>query len=174
MLVVLLCVTTGSSAALGEEKSKTIAERVAEVEKQTADAIAAAEQLKIVVEAATARMELLSAQRDAASVQVDVLLVQIQLAEQALVAAAAHLDSTRAEIARLGGEIALQTLRLEKKQALYAAHLRAMYREQQISMLEMLLSSRSLSDFSARLDTLLRLGREDVRHVGAVSPSLRL
>lgn len=163
MLVVLLCVTTGSSAALAEEKPKTTAERVAELAKQTADAMAAAEQLKIVVESATAKIELLSAQRDAASVQVDVLRVEIQLAEQALVTAAAQLDSTRAEIARLGAEIALQTLRLEKKQALYAAHLRVMYREQQISTLEMLLSSRSLSDFSARLDTLLRLGREDVR-----------
>lgn len=163
MLVVLLCVTAGSSAALAEEKPKAAAERVDDLAKQSAAAKAAAEQLKNVIESATGKIELLAAQRDAASAQVDVLRVEIQLAEQALVTAAAQLDVTRAEIARLGAEIALQTLRLDAKKALYAAHLRATYRDQQISPLEMVLSSRSLSDFSARVDSLLRVAREDAR-----------
>lgn len=163
MLVVLLCGTVGPSVALADDAPKTATERAADLEKQTADATAAAEQLKAVVDSANVRIQLLSAQREAASAQVDVLRVEIQLAEQALVSAAAQLDSTRAEIAQLGAAIAVQTLRLEEKQEQYAAHLRVMYREQQISALEMLLSSRSLSDFSARVDTLMRLGREDVR-----------
>ena len=163
MLALLLCVTTGSSAALADEKPKTTTERAAELAKQSAAAMAAAEQLKSVVESATGKIELLAAQRDAAAAEVDVLRVEIQLTEQALVTAAAQLDIARADIARLGAEIALQTLRLDKKKALYAAHLRVTYRDQQISPLEMVLSTRSLSDFSARLDSLLRVDREDAR-----------
>ena len=163
LLVVLLVSTVGSSVANADEKPKNAAERVAELEKQTAAAMAAAEQLKSVVEAADGRIELLSAQRDAASAQVDVLRAEIQLAEQSLVTAAARLDSARADIARLGAELAVQALRLEEKKALYAAHLRVTYRDQQISPLEMVLSTRSLSDFSARLDALLRIDRDDVR-----------
>ena len=163
MLAVLLFVTTGSTAALADDKPKNTTDRIAALEKQSAAAAAAAEQLKAVLESATGKIELLAAQRDAASVQVDVLRVEIELTEQALVTAAAQLDITRADIVRLGAEIALQTLRLEQKKAAYAAHLRVTYREQQISPLEMILSSRSLSDFSTRLDALLRVDREEAR-----------
>ena len=163
LLVLLLVSTAGASVANADEKPKNAAERVAELEKQTAAALAAAEQLKSVVEAANGRIELLSAQRDAAAAQVDVLRAEIQLAEQFLVTSAARLDIARADIARLSAELALQALRLEQKKALYAAHLRVTYRDQQISPLEMVLSTRSLSDFSARLDALLRIDRDDVR-----------
>jgi len=108
-------------------------------------------------------VDLLGAQRDAASAAVDALRLEIQVAEQALVTSAAQLDIARAEISRLNAEIALQGIRLDDKKALYAAHLRLTYREQQISPLEMLLSTRTLADFSARVDTLLRIDREDVR-----------
>jgi len=163
MLAVLLFVTTGSTAAFADDKPKNTVERIGELEKQSAAAATAAEQLKAVLESATGKIELLAAQRDAASAQVDVLRVEIQLTEQALVTAAAQLDITRADIVRLGAEIALQTLRLEQKKAVYAAYLRVTYREQQISPLEMILSTRSLSDFSARLDALLRVDREEAR-----------
>lgn len=163
VLVLLLMVSTGANTAFADEKPKNAAERVAELEKQTADALAAAEQLKSVVDAASGKIQLLSAQRDAAAAQVDVLRVEIQLAEQAIVTATAQLDIVRADIVRLDAEVALETLRLDEKKALYAAHLRVTYREQQISPLEMLLSVRSLTDFSARLDTLLRVDRDDAR-----------
>ena len=163
LLVVLLGSAMGSSLASADEKPKTAAERVAELEKQSAAATAAAEELKLVVDAANGKVAILSSQRDAASAQVDVLRVEIQLAEQSLVTATAQLDLVRADVARLAAEIALQTLRLDEKKALYAAHLRVTYREQQISPLEMLLSTRSLSDFSARIDSLLRIDRDDVR-----------
>ncbi|HUQ17543.1 MAG TPA: peptidoglycan DD-metalloendopeptidase family protein [Candidatus Saccharimonadales bacterium] len=163
LLVVFLGTALTASVAYAEEKPKTTAERVAELEKESAAAKAAAAELKIVIEAATARVDLLGAQRAAASAAVDALRLEIQVAEQALVTSAAQLDIARAEIARLGAEIALQVIRLEDKKAVYAAHLRVTYREQQISPLEMLLSTRSLADFSARVDTLLRIDRDDIR-----------
>ncbi|HEY8655676.1 MAG TPA: peptidoglycan DD-metalloendopeptidase family protein [Candidatus Limnocylindria bacterium] len=163
MLALLLGSSIGSSVAYADEKPKTAAERVAELEKESAAAKAAAVQLQIVVDSANARVDLMVAQRDAAAAAVDALRLEIQLAEQALVTSAAQLDLTRADIARLGAEIALQTIRLAAKKAVYAAHLRVTYREQQISPLEMLLSTRSLADFSARLDTLLRVDRDDAR-----------
>jgi len=163
LLVLLLGSTIGSSAANADDTPKTAAERIAELEKQSAAAKAAAAQLQSIVDSANARVDLLAAQRSAAAAAVDALRLEIQVAEQALVTSAAQLDLTRADIARLAAEIELQVIRLDQKKALYAAHLRVTYREQQISPLEMLLSTRSLSDFSARLDTLLRVDREDVR-----------
>jgi len=163
-LLVLACMSSVSAGvAYADEKPKTPEERVAELEKESAKAKAAAEELKLVVDAANAKIQVLGAQRDAASAAVDTLRLEIQVAEQALVTSAAQLDIARADISRLSAEIALQTIRLEDKKALYAAHLRMTYREQQISPLEMLLSTRSLADFSARIDTLLRIGRDDAR-----------
>ena len=163
-LLVLVCGTSVSpSVAYADEKPKTAEERVAELEKESAKAKAAAEELKLVVDAANAKIAVLGSQRDAASAAVDTLRLEIQVAEQALVTSAAQLDIVRADIGRLSADIALQTIRLEDKKALYAAHLRVTYREQQISPLEMLLSTRSLTDFSARIDTLLRIDRDDVR-----------
>ncbi|GAC1458995.1 MAG: hypothetical protein NVS1B1_10870 [Candidatus Limnocylindrales bacterium] len=163
LLVVLLGTTLTSSVAYADEKPKSAAERVAELEKESATAKAAAAELKVVIEAAAAKVELLGAQRNAAAAAVDALRLEIQVAEQALVTSAAQLDIVRAELSRSNAEIAIQIIRLEEKKALYAAHLRVTYREQQISPLEMLLSTRSLADFSARIDTLLRIDRDDVR-----------
>lgn len=164
LLLVLVCgASVSSSVAYADEKPKSAEERVAELEKESAKAKAAAAELKLVVDAANAKIEVLGSQRDAASATVDMLKLGIQVAEQTLVTSAAQLDIVRADIARLSAEIAVQTVRLEEKKALYAAHLRVTYREQQISPLEMLLSTRSLADFSARIDTLLRIDRDDVR-----------
>lgn len=169
LLALLLGPSLASTVAYADDTPKTAAERIAELEKQSAAAKVAAAQLQGVVDSANARVGLLAAQRSAAGAAVDALALEIQVAQQGLVTSAAQLDLTRADIARLGAEIELQLIRLDQKKAVYAAHLRVTYREQQISPLEMLLSTRSLSDFSTRLDSLLRVDREDVRQAQEIA-----
>ena len=165
MLAAVILATSTGSAALADDRPKTPQERADELAKQSADAKAIADELKSLVDAANAKIELLNAQRAAATAQVESLKAEIELAQQALVVAAAQLDATRADIVRLTAEIAEKQAQLESREALYARHMRETYRGAGVSLLEVLLSSTSLADFASRLDSMLFLDREDVRLV---------
>ena len=162
-LAALLCLSAGSSVGLADDRPKTPDQRADELARQSAAAATVALQLKGVVDAANAKIEILTAQRAAAVAEVDALSAEIQLAEQMLVATEAQLDATRAQIAQLAADVAVQTLRLQVRESLYTEHLRATYRTSRTSTLEMLLSSASLSEFSRRVDAMLYLDREDAR-----------
>ncbi|HVR88363.1 MAG TPA: hypothetical protein VHG53_02310, partial [Candidatus Limnocylindria bacterium] len=163
VLAALLCATSGSSVVLADDRPKTRDQRADDLARLSAAAAAVGLQLKGVVDAANAKIEILTAQRAAATAEVEALSTEIQLAEQTLVATEAQLDAIRAQITQLGADIAIQTARLRGRESLYAEHLRATYRSSRVSALEMLLSSSSLVEFSRRIDAMLYLDREDVR-----------
>ena len=65
-----------------------------------------------------------------------------------------------------------QTRQLAKREELYAKHLKTTYRQAQISPLEMLLSSGSLSEFASRVQAMVLINRQDVQLAGDIK-SLR-
>jgi murein DD-endopeptidase MepM/ murein hydrolase activator NlpD len=74
-----------------------------------------------------------------------------------------QLDETNALAASLTAQVEAENGQLAQREDLYAKHLRTTYRQAQISPLEMLLSSRSLSDFASRIQAMVMINRQDVQ-----------
>ena len=123
----------------------------------------AASQFQAAVDAANARIANLSAQQADAQSQADSLAFEIQIREEQLALVSFQLDETKALADSLSTQAAVQRRQLTLREDLYAKHLRVTYRQALISPLEMLLSSRSLTEFAIRVQAMIFVNRQDTQ-----------
>jgi murein DD-endopeptidase MepM/ murein hydrolase activator NlpD len=121
----------------------------------------AASQFQAAVNAANARINDLAAQKDDAQSQADALALEIQIREEQLALVSFQLEETKALAESLNAQAAEQQEQLVTREALYAKHLRTTYRQALISPLEMLLSSKSLTEFATRVQAMIFVNRQD-------------
>ena len=100
---------------------------------------------------------------DAAQSQAEQLGYEIQITEEQLQLVSFQLDETNALVSSLKASVDAENQQLSQREDLYAKHLRTTYRQAQISPLEMLLSSHSLSDFASRVQAMVIINRQDVQ-----------
>src|SRR6185436_14085686 len=93
--------------------------------------------------------------------QADNLALEIQIREEQLALVSFQLDETKAFAESLTAQAAEQQQRLVTSEDLYAKHLRTTYRQALISPLEMLLSSKSLTEFATRVQAMIFVNRQD-------------
>ncbi len=123
----------------------------------------AADQFQAAVDAANARIADLSAQQAAAQSQADSLALDIQIREEQLALVSFQLEETKALADSLGAQAAEEQQELAVREDLYAKHLRTTYRQALVSPLEMLLSSKSLTEFAARVQAMIFINRQDTQ-----------
>ena len=121
----------------------------------------AATQFQAAVDAANARIADLAQQQDAAQNQADALAAEIQIREEQLALVAFQLNETKALADSLTAQANEEQAQLAIREDLYSKHLRTTYRQALISPLEMLLSSRSLTDFANRIQAMIFVNRQD-------------
>ena len=120
-----------------------------------------ANQFQAAVDAANARINDLAAQKDDAQSQADALALEIQIREEQLALVSFQIDETKAMADSLNAQAAEQQQQLVAREDLYAKHLRTTYRQALVSPLEMLLSSKSLTEFATRVQAMIFVNRQD-------------
>ncbi len=140
-----------------EELERAVAQSRANAERYRS----AANQFQAAVNAANARINDLAAQQASAQSEADSLKLEIMIREEQLALVSFQLDETKALAESLGAQAKEQQQQLVAREDLYAKHLRTTYRQAMISPLEMLLSSRSLTDFASRVQAMIFVNRQD-------------
>ena len=128
----------------------------------------AASQFESAVGRANARIADLAVRQANAQSEADVLAIEIEIAEEQLQLVAFQLNETRSLVDSLKAQSTQQSKQLADREALYAKHLRTTYRQVQVSPLEMLLSSGSLSEFASRVQALVVINRQDAQLAGEI------
>ncbi len=123
----------------------------------------AANQFQVAVANSNSVIEGLQAKADAAQSQAEQLGYEIQITEEQLQLVSFQLDETNALVSSLKARVDAENKQLVQREELYAKHLRTTYRQAQISPLEMLLSSSSLSEFAGRIQAMVIINRQDVQ-----------
>jgi murein DD-endopeptidase MepM/ murein hydrolase activator NlpD len=123
----------------------------------------AADQFQSAVNSSNAAITDLQAKANAAQSQAEQLGYEIQITEEQLQLVSFQLDETNALVSSLQSQVDAENQQLAQREDLYAKHLRTTYRQAQISPLEMLLSSQSLSDFASRIQAMVIINRQDVQ-----------
>ena len=123
----------------------------------------AADQFQSAVNSSNSVIEDLQAKANAAQSQAEQLGYEIQITEEQLQLVSFQLDETNALVSSLKSQVDAENQQLAQREDLYAKHLRTTYRQAQISPLEMLLSSQSLSDFASRIQAMVIINRQDVQ-----------
>ncbi len=98
---------------------------------------------------------------DAAQTQLDALAAQIQLTQNQLTSLQGQIQSLQEDMTTIGVQITQNAAALQEREALLQEHLRAAYRESQVSVLEVLMSSQSFTDAAAVLGDMLTLSESD-------------
>ena len=140
-----------------EELERAVAQSRANAERYRS----AANQYQAAVDAANSRISDLAAQENAAQNEADALALEIQIREEQLALVSFQLDEAKAFADSLAAQAAEQQQRLNSSEDLYAKHLRTTYRQALISPLEMLLSSRTLTEFATRVQAMIFVNRQD-------------
>jgi len=123
----------------------------------------AADQFQSAVNSSNAAIGDLQAKANAAQSQAEQLGYEIQITEEQLQLVSFQLDETNALVTSLQSQVDAENQQLAQREDLYAKHLRTTYRQAQISPLEMLLSSQSISDFASRIQAMVIINRQDVQ-----------
>ena len=145
-------------------KRKQELERAVAISRQNTERYRqAANQFQAAVRDADATIGDLQAKADAAGSQAEQLGYEIQIAEEQLQLVSFQLNETKALSASLTAQVDAASRELAQRQALYAKHLRTTYKQAQISPLEMLLSSVSLTEFASRVQAMVIINRQDVQ-----------
>ena len=121
----------------------------------------AANQYQAAVNAANVRINDLAAQKNDAQSEADALALEIQIRQEQLALVSFQLDETKAMANSLNAQAVEQQQQLLAREDLYAKHLRTTYRQALISPLEMLLSSKSLTEFATRVQAMIFVNRQD-------------
>jgi len=129
----------------------------------------AANQFQAAINDSDSVIEDLQAKADAAQSQAEQLGYEIQIAEEQLQLVSFQIDETNALVSSLRSQVDAENQQLAQREDLYAKHLRTTYRQAQISPLEMLLSSSSLSDFASRIQAMVIINRQDVQLANEIS-----
>lgn len=150
-------------------KRKQELERAVQVSRANAERYRqAASQFESAVAQANRRISDLAARQANAQSEADVLAIEIEIAEEQLQLVTFQLNETRSLMDSLKTQSAQQAKQLAEREALYAKHLRTTYRQAQVSPLEMLLSSGSLSEFTSRVQAMILINRQDAQLAGEI------
>ncbi|HEX9269169.1 MAG TPA: peptidoglycan DD-metalloendopeptidase family protein [Candidatus Limnocylindria bacterium] len=145
-------------------KKKQELERAVSVSRQNSERYReAANQFETAVRAANARISDLATKQAAARSEAEQLGYEIEIAEQQLQLVTFQLNETKALVDSLKAQVDEATRQLARREDLYAKHLKTTYLQAQISPLEMLLSSGSLSEFASRVQAMVVINRQDVQ-----------
>ena len=129
-------------------RKKVELERAVQVSRQNTERYKeAANQFEAAVRSANTRIGDLASKQARAQSEAENLGYEIQIAEEQIQLVTFQLSETKALTESLTAQVNEQTRQLAKREDLYAKHLKTTYRQAQISPLEMLLSSGSLSEF---------------------------
>lgn len=167
LMALALCVSLQLPAAADDPlqealRRKEALERAVAISRQNAERYkAAANQFQAAVDSANARISDLARKQAAAASEAEALGYQIQITEEQLALVAFQLDETKAFAESLTAQAAEQQRQLVRSEDTYAKHLVATYRQALISPLEMLLSSRTLSEFANRVQQMIFVNRQD-------------
>jgi murein DD-endopeptidase MepM/ murein hydrolase activator NlpD len=143
-------------------RRKEALERAVAVSRQNAERYKqAANRFQAAVDSANARISDLAQKQAEAESEAEALGYQIQIAEEQLALVAFQLDETKTFAESLSAQAAEQQRQLVKREDVYAKHLIATYRQAMISPLEMLLSSRTLTEFANRVQQMIFVNRQD-------------
>jgi murein DD-endopeptidase MepM/ murein hydrolase activator NlpD len=143
-------------------RRKEALERAVAVSRQNAERYKqAANQFQAAVDSANARIGDLAQKQASAESEAEALGYEIQITEEQLALVAFQLDETKALAESLSAQAAEQQRQLVQREDLYAKHLVATYRQALISPLEMLLSSRTLTEFANRVQQMIFVNRQD-------------
>jgi len=129
----------------------------------------AANQFQAAINDSNSVIEDLQGKADAAQSQAEQLGYEIQISEEQLQLVSFQIDETNALVSSLRSQVDAENKQLAQREDLYAKHLRTTYRQAQISPLEMLLSSSSLSDFASRIQAMVIINRQDVQLANEIS-----
>ena len=121
----------------------------------------AANQFQAAVDSANARISDLAQKRASAESEAESLGYEIEITEEQLALVAFQIDETKALAESLNAQAAEQQRQLVQREDLYAKHLVATYRQALISPLEMLLSSKTLTEFANRVQQMIFVNRQD-------------
>jgi len=143
------------------KQKEDLARAIAQARANTERYKSAANQYQAAVDAANARISDLASQKEDAQSQADALALEIQIREEQLALVSFQLDETKALADSLNAQAAEQQQQLVAREGLYAKHLRTTYRQALISPLEMLLSSKSLTEFATRIQAMIFVNRQD-------------
>lgn len=124
------------------------------------------------VRSANDRIGELAVKQEEARSEAEALDFEIRIAEEQLQLVSFQLSETRAFVDSLTAQGDELDQQLARRQELYAGHLRAAYRQSQVTPLEMLLTSSSLTEFAARLQATVLINRQDAKLAAEIS-SLR-
>lgn len=143
-------------------RRKEALERAVAVSRQNAERYKqAANQFQAAVDSANSRISDLAQRQSSAESEAEALGYEIQITEEQLALVAFQLDETKALAESLTAQAAEQQRQLVQREDLYAKHLVATYRQALISPLEMLLSSRTLTEFANRVQQMIFVNRQD-------------
>ena len=115
------------------------------------------------VAAANARIAELAAKQSTLESEAEEVANEVAIAEEQLSLATLQLNETTAYLSSVRAAIDEGTKLLARREELYAQHLRQLYRQSQVTPLEMLLSSSSLADFAERVRLMVLILRADHR-----------
>ncbi len=121
----------------------------------------AADQYQFAVDVANAKIADLAAREDEAQSAAEALGLRIQISEEQLALVAFQLDETRTLASSLRAQADELQRQLRRREDLYAKHLVVTYRQARVSPLEMLLSSRTLTEFANRVQLMIFINRQD-------------
>ncbi len=145
-------------------RKKVELERAVQVSRQNTERYKeAANQFEAAVRSANTRIGDLASKQARAQSEAENLGYEIQIAEEQIQLVTFQLSETKALTESLTAQVNEQTRQLAKREDLYAKHLKTTYRQAQISPLEMLLSSGSLSEFASRVQAMVLINRQDVQ-----------
>jgi murein DD-endopeptidase MepM/ murein hydrolase activator NlpD len=150
-------------------REKQDLERAIQISRQNAERYRLeANRYQAAADAANARIAELAVLQDNAQSAAEILKLDIEIAEEQLALVGFQMTETKTLIDSLGAQAAEQQKQLLRREQIYAVHLVTTYRQAQISPLEMLLSSASLSDFVARVQAMVMITRQDQQLVGDI------
>jgi murein DD-endopeptidase MepM/ murein hydrolase activator NlpD len=150
-------------------RKKQELERAVQVSRQNTERYKeAANQFDAAVRDANTRIGDLAAKQAKAQSEAENLGFEIQIAEEQLQLVTFQLNETKALAESLVAQVNEQNRQLVKREDLYAKHLKTTYRQAQISPLQMLLSSGSLSEFANRVQAMVLINRQDVQLAGEI------
>ena len=143
-------------------RRKEALERAVAVSRQNAERYKqAANQFQAAVDSANARISDLAQKQASAESEAESLGYEIQITEEQLALVAFQIDETKALAESLTAQAAEQQRQLVQREDLYAKHLVATYRQSLVSPLEMLLSSKTLTEFANRVQQMIFVNRQD-------------
>ena len=143
-------------------KRKQELERAVAISRQNTERYRqAADQFQAAVRDADAVIGDLQAKANAAQSEAEQLGYEIQITEEQLQLVSFQLAETKALSSSLTAQVDAANRQLAQRQDLYAKHLRTTYKQAQISPLEMLLSSNSLTEFASRVQAMVIINRQD-------------